>query len=65
MRAEPAAPEIVREALSNFSYGQAAGVGGDNGPGLADALDLAKLRPLQVQILDDCLDDPVHFPKFR
>ena len=40
--AEPAAPEIFGEAFHDFRHGQAAGVGSDDGSGLADGFDLAQ-----------------------
>ena len=38
MRAEPGAAEIVGESFGDFRDGEAAGVGGDDGAGLADGL---------------------------
>ena len=36
MRAEPRPAEVVGESFGDFADGQAAGVGGDDGAGLAD-----------------------------
>jgi hypothetical protein len=36
--AEPGAPEVVGKTLGNFGHGKSAGVGGDDGAGLADRL---------------------------
>ncbi len=38
MRAEPGAAEIVGKSFGDFADGKAAGVGGDDGAGLADCL---------------------------
>ena len=59
--AEPGAAEIVGEAFGNFADGQAAGVGGDDGAGLADGFDFAQQGALEVEIFDDGFDDPVDF----
>ena len=39
VRAEPGATEIVGKSFGDFADGQAAGVGGDDGAGLADGFD--------------------------
>jgi len=59
--AEPGATEIVGEAFGNFPYGQAAGVGGNDGAGLANSFHFTEKRALQVEIFDDGFDDPVDF----
>ncbi len=61
MRAEPAAAEVVGEALGDLGDGQSAGVGGDDGSGFADGVNLAQQFALQVEVFDDGLDDPVNF----
>ena len=60
VRAEPAAAEVVGEALDDFGDRQAAGVGGDDRSRLADGIDLAQQFALQLEVFDDRLDDPVH-----
>ena len=57
---EPRAAEVVGESFRNFSDGQAAGVGGNDSARLANSFNFAKQRPLEVEILDDGLDDPVN-----
>ena len=47
-----------------FADGQAAGVGGDDGAGLADGFDFLQQRALDVEILDDGFDDPVDVGEF-
>ena len=59
--AKPRTSELVGDALRDSSYGQSAGIGGDDGTGLANGFDLAKQRPLDVQILHDSFNDPVDF----
>ena len=59
MRAEPAAAEVVGEAFDDFRHRQAAGVGGDDGAGLANRFDLAQQAALDLQVFDDGFDDPV------
>ncbi len=64
VRAEPGAAEVVGESFGDFADGQAAGVGGDDGAGLADGFDFAQERPFEVEIFDDGFDDPVDFGEF-
>ena len=59
MSAKPAAAEIGAEALGDGMHGKAAGVGGDDGSGLADGIDLAQQGAFEVEILDHGFDDPV------
>ncbi len=40
VRAEPGPAEVVGESFGDLADGQAAGVGGDDGAGLADGFDL-------------------------
>ena len=61
VRAEPAAAEVVGEAFGDLGDGQSAGVGGDDGAGLADGVDLAQQLALEVEVFDDGFDDPVDF----
>ncbi len=55
------AAEVVGEAFGDFGDGQSAGVGGDDGAGLADGVDLAEEFALEVEVFDDGFDDPVDF----
>ena len=64
VRAEPGAAEVVGESFGDFADGQAAGVGGDDGAGLADGFDLLQQRALDVEVLDDGFDDPVDVGQF-
>jgi len=59
--AEPGAAEVVGEAFGDRGDGQAAGVGGDDGAGLANGFDLAQKFALEVEVFDDSFDDPVDF----
>ena len=59
MSAKPVAAEIVAEALGDGMHGQAAGIGGNDGSGLAHGLDLAQQSALEIEIFDHGLDDPV------
>ena len=61
VRAEPGAAEIVGESFGNFSDGQATGVGGDDGAGLANGFNFAEQGAFEVEIFDDGFDDPVDF----
>ncbi len=53
------AAEIVGESFCDLADGQAAGVSGDDGSGLADGFHLLQQRPLKVEVLDYGFDDPV------
>ena len=64
VRAEPGAAEVVGESFGDFADGQAAGVGGDDGAGLADGFDFAQQGAFEVEIFDDGFDDPVDFGEF-
>ena len=57
--AKPGAAEVVGEAFDNFRDRQTAGIGGDDGAGLANLLDLAQQAALDLEIFDDGFDDPV------
>ena len=59
MGAEPVAAEVLAKALGDVVQGKAAGVGGDDGAGGADGLDLAQQSALELQVLHHGLDDPV------
>ncbi len=59
VRAEPGAAEVVGEAFGDFGHGKSAGVGGDDGAGLADGFYFLEQVALDFQILDDGFDDPV------
>jgi hypothetical protein len=45
--------------FGDFGYRKAAGVGGDDGAGLADGFHFLQQRALDFQVFDDRLDDPV------
>ena len=51
--------EVLRAALGHAADGQARGVGGDDGPRLADLLDPGEELLLDVEPLHHHLDDPV------
>ena len=57
---KPRTAKIVGESFGNFPHGQPAGVGRNNGPGLADSFYLPQQSPLEIEVLDYRLDDPVH-----
>ena len=59
MRAKPGPAEFVGESFGNLADWQAAGVGCDDRPGLADGLHFPQQRALDFEILDHGLDDPV------
>ena len=61
MRAEPGAAEVVGEAFGDLRDGQSAGVGGDDGAGLADGVDFLEEGAFKVEVFDDGFDDPVDF----
>ncbi len=61
MRAKPVAAEIFRESFDDLCYRQAAGVGSNDGAGLANGFDLAQQRALDLQIFDNGFDDPIDF----
>ena len=65
VRAKPVAAEIVGEAFGDLGHRQAAGVGGDDGAGLANGFDLAQQLALDLQVFDDGFDDPVDFGELR
>jgi len=60
VRSKPIAAEVVGKTLDDLGHRQAAGVRRNDGAGLADCLNLAQQAALDLQILDDGLDDPVH-----
>ena len=60
VRAKPRPPEVVRESLRNLRHRKSARVRGNNRPRLADRLHLPQQRPLDLQVLNHRLNDPVH-----
>ncbi len=59
MCAEPGPAEVVGESFGDFAHGQSAGVGGDDGAGLAHGFDLLQQSPLDVEVFHHGFDDPV------
>ena len=64
MRAEPAAPEVIRKAFGNFGYWQAAGIRGRNCARFTNSFNFLQQTALDFEIFDYGLDDPVHLCKF-
>src|ERR1019366_6154785 len=59
VRAEPRAPEVGGKSLGDFCHRKPAGVGGNDGAGLADRFYFLQQRAFDVEVLDDGLDNPV------
>lgn len=59
MRAKPVAAEIFAETFGDGMHGKSAGVGGDDGAGLAHGFYLAEQSALEFEVFDDGFDDPV------
>jgi len=64
VRTEPRAAEVVGEAFRDFADGKTAGVGGNDGAGLTDCVDLLEQAALDVEVLDNSFDDPVDVGEF-
>ena len=64
VRAEPEAAKVIGKAFDDLGHRQAAGVGGNDGAGLANGFDLAQQAALDLQVFDDGLDDPIHVGQF-
>ena len=59
VRAGPVLLELFRQTFGDEVNGQAGGVGGDDGTGLAELCDFGEQAAFDFQIFGDDLDDPV------
>ena len=61
VRAEPRTAKICRESFCDLRDRKTAGVGGDDGAGLTDGINFLQQGPLDFEVLDNRLDDPIDF----
>ena len=64
VRAEPCSPEVVGESFRDLADRKPAGIGGDDGSRFADRLNFPEQTPLDLQVLNHGLDDPIDVDQF-